>query len=274
MKKWSLILWFAAIVGAAFIVTACGEDDSEEGETFTDVSNYYALVKGEGSTDVDTSGLEIASALRNTSTGDVTIVLKGELPASYQAVAAQNAGGSVSVALGDSIANDGNWTDAVWGYPGSLSADPGVYGAVYIDGLITRSIVLAGTVAIKQTNEALRLYGKAGDLLSAEPQAPVVPGGASGNIWIPDAGSEGIPTKWKVYINATTQAPNLGTDPFGVLIWNGGDAEYSSKLATLEVEKATISGTYESGSTATATVGKLLEKYIIDYSEVVFGTTP
>jgi hypothetical protein len=59
MKKWSLILWFAAIVGAAFIFTACDEDDSDKSDAFTDVTGNFIL-RGEiltGFTAADTFGL-------------------------------------------------------------------------------------------------------------------------------------------------------------------------------------------------------------------------
>jgi hypothetical protein len=275
MKKWSLILWFAAIVGAAFIFTACdGDDSDDEGDAFTDVTGDYILKGGEASTTADESGVSIASALKSNSTGDITIVLTGKVKADYLAVATKSpyadAGSKSTVTLGGSLGVD--WTDAVWGTASALTgAEPGVYGAVYIDGLITLPIVNAGTIAIKQTNEALRLYAGVTDLVDDKPDAPLVPSVPwTGNIWIPDVGVDDTPLKWKAYVDATSKAPNLATGPFGVLLWDGGTEipPYSNKIATLEVETVTID---EGGTTATQK--DLLARYIIDYSGVEFDIT-
>jgi hypothetical protein len=271
MKKWSLILWFAVIVGAAFIFTACEGDDSDDGagETFTDVSIYYSLKSGEGETDPDESGLEIASALKSSSTGDVTIVLAGTVKPDYIVAAVARSGTLSTVILSDTLSKATDWTDKVWRTADDVAgAEPGDYGAVYISNLITDPIA-AGTVAIKQTNEALRLYKSRPEILDDAPDAPLVPDAP--NIWIPEAGEDGTPVKWKVYVdNATNKAPKLETGAFGVLIWNGGDlsAPYSNKQAVLEIETASI------GADGTVTLGDgLFQRYIIDYSGVKFDTT-
>jgi hypothetical protein len=271
MKKWSLILWFAAIVGAALIFTACGEDDDGGGgETFTDVTSDYTL-KASEATDAaaDASGLVIASALKSNSTGDVTIILTGTVKTGYQAIAVaddddndDNTPPTATVTPGNSVSD---WNN-IWGEPGD-SAEPGVYGAAYISGMITQSIA-AGTVAVRQKNEALRLFGGK-ELLQSDPTAPVVQYNDSPTIWIPAAGATGTPTRWKAYVNDSTNVPYLTEAPFGILIWDGGtaDPKFSNKTATLEVESATISVV---DSKYTAAKKDLLAKYIIDYSAVVF----
>jgi hypothetical protein len=143
-----------------------------------------------------------------------------------------------------------DWTNT-WGDADALAgAEPGVYGAAYISGIITQPIVDAGTLAIRQTNQALRVYsGGSGDPYAAsEPKAPVVPpnphsGFVPDALWVPAVGAAGVPVRWKAYVNGTTKAPDQGVAPFGILIWDGGtaDPEYPGKTtATLEVNKAVV----------------------------------
>jgi hypothetical protein len=157
----------------------------------------------------------------------------------------------------------------MWGSPTTLAgAEPGVYGAAYIDGLITRPIA-AQTVAIRQTNEALRLYAGYEDTATSKPTAPVVPssGYVPTALWIP--GREDTPVRWKAYVDGSTKEADLSAGPFGVLLWDGGTEipPYSNKTAILEVETITIA------ADGSATVGDLLARYIIDYSGVEFDIT-
>jgi hypothetical protein len=278
MKKWSLILWFAAIVGAASIFMACGEDDSDEGETFTDVTGLYTL-KASEATDAgtDASGLTIASAKKSNSTENVTIVLTGTVKEGYRATATVS-GGTSTVALGGSLGTD--WTNT-WGSAEVLfGAEPGVYGAAYIDGIITQPIVNAGTLAIKQTNEAFRVYSgsSSAPYAATAPTATVVPpsphsGFVPKALWVPYVGSTGVSVRWKAYVNGDTGAPTQGVEPFGILIWDGGTATPKySRVATLEIETTNLSGTVSGGGSFSAAVKDVLATYIIDYSGVVFGT--
>jgi hypothetical protein len=148
-------------------------------------------------------------------------------------------------------------------------AEPGFYGAAYISGIITEPIA-AGTLAIKQTNEALRLYkGRTGsDIVTEKPSKPPVPSAA--NIWIPAADANDTPFKWKVYVDASSKAPKLDSGAFGVLLWDGGasgtsSAPYSNKKAVLEVESAS----FDADDVADVDDG-LFRRYIIDYSGVKF----
>jgi hypothetical protein len=135
---------------------------------------------------------------------------------------------------------------------------------VYIDGLITDETIAAGTLAGKQTNEALRLYTGATDfLLSESPLAPLV---NANNIWIPTDTQTGTPIKWKAYVGDNGE-PNLTADPAGFLIWDGGTGTptplYPNRIITYELTKITITD-------GIAVVDNVQASYIIDYSGVTF----
>jgi hypothetical protein len=279
MKMRSLIFGLAMFVCMALIFNGCEQeaDDDGGGETSVDISKLFALRNGESAPTnaaADTSGLKIAS-VRKSSSGDVTIVLTGAIRPDYQAVVTAGASGAKSsVALGSKLSDTTTDWKSVWGDGNFLAgAEPGIYGATYILGLIPYDIDDVAPVAIRQTNEALRLYKGATETHvspDAKPTKPTIP--HAGNIWIPGTDVTDTPVKWKVYVDGNDiTKPNQKAEPFGVLLWNGGSGttKYPSKIATLEIAKATISGT---GATATATVGETLARYIIDYSGVTFPT--
>jgi cytoskeletal protein CcmA (bactofilin family) len=267
MKKF--LFGMAALLSVSLIFLGCPTeaDDDDKGDISVDLSNWFSLKNGENAgLDKDTSGLEIASVSKSSS-GDVTIVLEGTISPNYQAVVTAGTGKDKSKVNLGAVLSDAAKTDwlRVWGTDTALAgAEPGIYGAAYIANLITDNTIADGPVAIRQTNEALRLYAGVVDLVPVDkkPAAPVVP--PTANIWIPGAESTDMPVKWKVYNSMTT---DLKAEPFGVLIWNGGpDTKYFSKTATLEIAKAAVSGT---GATVESV---LLAKYIIDYSRVKFAT--
>jgi hypothetical protein len=269
MKNRSLIFGFVALACAAFVFFGCPtEADDNGGDDFTPLEGLSLKNGGSFTAGDDTSGLRIASAKKSNSTGEVTIVLTGAVGTAYQAVAAVPAGGgTTTVTLGADSTFQANFvpdfTPFAQGASAANGAAAGVYAPVYIDGLITADAIAAGTLAGRQTNEALRFYtGIIDELLPDSPTAPVVNGT---NIWVPSGSQTGAPTKWKAYVDENN-VPNFTLEPSGFLIWNGGTGTaYPDRKITYELSKITIAG-------GSATVDNLLTRYIIDYSEVTFST--
>jgi hypothetical protein len=271
MKNMSLIFGIAVLACTAFIFLACPTDaDDDGGDDFTPVEGVSLKNGGSFTAGTDSSGLKIASAKKSNSTGEVTIVLAGAVGTAYQAIAAipETSGGTTTVTLGSNSTFQANFvpdfTPFGQGTGAAAGAAAGVYAPVYIDGLITAdALAAAGTLAGRQTNEALRFYtGIREQLLPVSPSVPVV---RSTDIWVPAAGSQGIPTKCKAYVDENN-APNFTSEPWGFLIWNGGTGTtYSDRKITYELSKITIAG-------GSASVDSLLTRYIIDYSGVTFAT--
>ena len=142
---------------------------------------------------------------------------------------------------------------------------------MYIKGLLNWTEADGKVLAIKNTNQAFRLYaGNTSGLLTDNLTKPKLTDGSNQQtIWFPTTTAE--PVRWKLY----SAIPK--DDTFGILIWNGGSGTtYTPKTATLVIQE------YD-GYDGSVTVGAdtaqspKAEGYsttvIVDYSSVTFAGT-
>jgi hypothetical protein len=150
----------------------------------------------------------------------------------------------------------------------------GTYAGVYIQGLFDWTENADPKVlAIKNTNQALRLYTGVSGLLEAAPEKPKVTDTSnSKTIHIPGEG--GAPVKWQLH-QSIAKGKTLG-----ILIWNGGTGTtYTPKTATLVIQE--YDGYDDSVTVGTDTAklpkeGGYAKTVVVDYSAVNFddGSLP
>jgi hypothetical protein len=206
--------------------------------TATGLPKLFADTTTNNATNVSNpAGIELVSAEKDLKTGGITVKVGGKVDGGFSPWAKTN----IWVTDGDGKPA-GNWSWAV------------------IDNLLSEDALKANTV-IKQTNQALRYYAGANDILTVEPSPANPPTNASGSIYI-DATKA---YKLRKYANANGAAditPSGATPAgFGVLFWSGA----SPKTATIEIKPATQQG---------QTVAPPAYTVIVDWSALTINPAP
>ena len=228
----------------------------------TVISSYSLKVSEDTNAAAAASGVTLDSAIELD--GKVTLKLGGTITSKY-ILKAPGAGNNA-------YTEGGNFQPSADYWIGSQEKPAaGTYAAVYIKGALTWAGNDPKVLAIKNTNQALRLYAgnPTSSLLTAEPTKPKVTDSSNQKtIYIPATDPV---VRWKLY----SAIPN--DDTFGILIWNGGTGTtYTPKTATLVIQE--YNG-YDSSVTvgADTTKSPLSNGYsltvVVDYSDVKFADT-
>jgi hypothetical protein len=241
-KLFSLAILVMALAVAFIGCSTDSDDDDDEQETFTNVAESYPI---NGAHALSPSGLSIASVLKSNTTGIVKVTLDGEVGTTFQ-----------YASTGSSPAKPSNDWIALWADPtdGTTSFNPeeAVYGTFSFKPFSSLpQDASALSIAVKQTNDALRYYRGAttGDAFVAnEPlEQPTMTN--TGSIYIP---SSGTATRWRVWGDGVITS----TETYEVLLWSGVPA--NQRIITLEIQSV-------DGTTYTT-----LDTIVIDYSNVSF----
>jgi hypothetical protein len=152
----------------------------------------------------------------------------------------------------------------------STRPEPGTYAVIKIKGLYAYPTV-SKTTALKQTNQAYRIYQYDGYFNTTNGQAlsgkPTAPQKAKPTMWIPGADeTEKVPVNW-----AVSTKSRGSDDVFSFPIWNGGTrTEYDApKEVKLEITEYN-NDTDDPLVLKPASDGGYAATFIVDYSAVDF----
>jgi hypothetical protein len=238
----------ADVAAGTYIWDAAAGGSGVAGWKQLEVVAGYSLKESEtANANAAASGLILASALKNTATGLVTIKLRGEFEPEYLYTGHGIKG--VAGNYDSSKWDDGTWTDGTHYSPAA-----GKYGAVYINGFFPEA---KSNVGIQiRPYPALVFYTGDPALLGTALTGPTI---SSANLYLAASGDNH--QKWKLY-TADTDVNKDPTKSFGVLLFS----EAGTKTVTLDIDQW-AGATTESGKTSD------LLNVTIDYTDVVFPET-
>jgi hypothetical protein len=238
----------AAVAVGTYIWDAAAGGSGVAGWKQLQVVTTYSLKENIGGTTNVDSGVSIASVLKNTSTGSVTIKLAGQFKAEYL----YYGDGKLATAAKAGT----KWDRGTWG-PADCKPLTGAYGAVYIKGFADAAL---SNVAVKAVNPALVIYTDVTSLAvsNTDLQAPKEYG------TYPDMHIAGDASQRWVLYSALPQ-----DDIFGIMLYGGAAA--GNQKVTLDFDQ--WSATSAGGKVTTGADGGDILDVVIDYSGVDFTAT-
>jgi hypothetical protein len=265
MKKFFTI-GMAVLLGVSLSFLGC-EQEAETDDTPkpVDVTGYSLKASEDAGAGPAASGLTLVSATELD--GVVTLTLGGKVTSDY---VLKGKGAGTVYEMGDAFQPEADY----WVGTNERPAE-GLYTPVYVNGVYAWEGTGAKILAVKNTNQALRLYANnpSGEFLTETPTGPTINRvNNQKTVWMPAATSTAEPVRWKLYDSGRISK----NDTFGILIWNGGTGTtYTPKTATLVIQEYDgYAGTDGQATTSNPKTDGFTKTVVIDYSGVTFEEPP